>query len=138
MNECVNKVLQDSLMQVFCAALSFPAQIAFIQDVGQMSLRRFPCRYRFYRPIMQLDWSACMSHNDPRVYNQKCSCLVDRRAWWKIRRERNEMRTTAGIKPGMSPLNIVCLNRHHLLPNSKVVLNVSWQNNVGLLTSFLF
>lgn len=136
MNECVNKVLQDSLMQVFCAALSFPAQIAFIQDVGHMSLRRFPCRYRFYLPIMQLDSSASISHNDPRVYNQKSSCLVDRRAWWKIRREKWD--EDHSCKPGMSPLNIVCLNWHHLLPNSKVVLNVSWQNNVGLLTSFLF
>lgn len=48
-------------MDVFCAALSFPAQIAFIQDVGQMSLTRFPCRYRFYLPVMQLDSSVSES-----------------------------------------------------------------------------
>lgn len=61
-----NKVYQDSLMEVFCAALSFPAQIAFIQDVSQMSLRRFPCRYRFYPPIMLLD----------SVYESQCPLMT--------------------------------------------------------------
>lgn len=74
----VDTFSEDSLIQVFHAALCLPAQIAFIQDVGQMSLRRFPGRYTSHVLLNSSDESAIQRSNQPL---QKCSIL----SYWQKR-----------------------------------------------------